>query len=832
MPKRIGETPPWLCRPSPGSRIFSDPIQNVPSSPTKSGKSNIGSGLTELPGPKRLIAQRGTEIFVAVGNKVRWADLAQVKDRYDDDTRHKEDTAPYRTLGLSIYYPIQQLVMSPSEQFLAVATEFTIHVVPLPDHASLSTSRKPSVKVKAMHLGPTTHVIPSSPIMSVLWHPLAAATATTDSLVTVTADAALRMWEIDRLNTFSAEQPALEVDLRKLADGVSSDQDFRPAGFGKSKGFSVDDIDMEVASCCFGGRGENDEDPWASMTLWTAMTNGDLYALCPLLPLKWQPTETTVPALSTSTVSKMALGADDVDADERRAIEQQYEWVSEIDNEEPLSPGADETAPETRMRPSRPGAIPRLQGPFEFDIDEDEDFEATDLYVFAPRLDDEDALEEDDFNQRSPNAIPYSTIILACSDKRVHVGLDLEGVSGQWLPNRARNSFSVPEAESKALVRLTTVELDESSFNLSFISFTPDIIHRNTIFASMGSKVYSISIDEWAERLAEEVSSDADADDRLRTRLATACQNQVAFVDTVLSVRDTLSENLSAPVVIDDLDVGYITITTSGSSVFGATFDPAHIRSLLYKQSSDFGAPTSLIQSRSGTSTLEPDGEIDIPPTRAIYEPPRCFEMSAQYTINELKHRLPPQNRGILQEKALRLSPAVLDLMTSAHRTVSGYTAELETAAAELFRRCERLREELGDQVKHMTELADKLQQVEERQDGEEERPGEERLNYDQRMENIKQKQALLKKRYEEVRRKAGHATSSRKPLSAKETVWIEEVGNMSKRIGSSEDEKPRAGSLEGRLREVSITLHVPKVPILTHVSGQTTTRTAQTTSG
>lgn len=35
-----------------------------------------------VPGPRRTIAKRGSEIFVAVGKEIRWADLVYQKDTY------------------------------------------------------------------------------------------------------------------------------------------------------------------------------------------------------------------------------------------------------------------------------------------------------------------------------------------------------------------------------------------------------------------------------------------------------------------------------------------------------------------------------------------------------------------------------------------------------------------------------------------------------------------------------------------------------------------------------------------------------------------------------
>ncbi len=365
MPEVIGYTPPWLSRPSPGAGIFADPSPQSPPSPSKrQGPSSPAT--PEYPGPKRLIAHRGTEVFAAVGNQIRWADLAKVKDRWEDSNnsrKHQDDehdNTTYRTLATPVYYQIRQLVISPSGHFLAICTEHTVHIAFLPDYSRLADQTASPLKLTTRQLGPTTHVIPESPLASVVWHPLAASGLSTDCLITVTAEAAVRIWELDKSNKWSFERPALAIDLRKLADGVSCDQDFQPSGFGKNRGFSVDDFDMEVASTCFGGQGLDDEDAWASMTLWTAMRNGDIYALCPLLPSKWRPTSTTIPSLSTSAVSRMAtIAGEEADPDERRAADQQYEWVQEIDDEEPL-----DDSQETRLRPQNPSAIPRLQGPF------------------------------------------------------------------------------------------------------------------------------------------------------------------------------------------------------------------------------------------------------------------------------------------------------------------------------------------------------------------------------------------------------------------------------------------------------------------------------------
>lgn len=77
MPKVIGYTPSWLSRPSPGFSVFTP-------KPTTSSKATNGvdeaGGLSRT---KNTIATRGTEIFVAIGNEIRWSDLVELKEAGD-----------------------------------------------------------------------------------------------------------------------------------------------------------------------------------------------------------------------------------------------------------------------------------------------------------------------------------------------------------------------------------------------------------------------------------------------------------------------------------------------------------------------------------------------------------------------------------------------------------------------------------------------------------------------------------------------------------------------------------------------------------------------------
>ena len=295
-------------------------------------------------------------------------------------------------------------------------------------------------------IGPTTHVLSQSPIASVLWHPYG---VDSNCLVTLTEDAVVRLWELNLADRWSFDSPSLGIDLKKLASGVSEKEDFGPNKMTRNRGFSIDEIGMNVVSACFGGTGSSEESPWSAMTLWIAMQEGDIYALCPLLPGKWQPSSTTLPSLSASAMSKQAsMEEDSLSPEELQQYKDQYQWISDIDGQDPkVIPGKDHFSLglETYSRPSRP-SVPKLQGPFRMSPEDDIDFDWSDIHVIAAKIDGEELMrgEEPDsdsgLGMDDDAGLSASVICLLTKSGRVYLCVDLLGVEGQWLP-RSKVSY-------------------------------------------------------------------------------------------------------------------------------------------------------------------------------------------------------------------------------------------------------------------------------------------------------------------------------------------------------------------------------------------------------
>lgn len=75
MPKVLNHTPAWLSRPAPGFEVF-----NRAHVKGKSSYRAANDTFKSAPGPRRTIANRGDEIFVAVGNEIRWANLFHLRE--------------------------------------------------------------------------------------------------------------------------------------------------------------------------------------------------------------------------------------------------------------------------------------------------------------------------------------------------------------------------------------------------------------------------------------------------------------------------------------------------------------------------------------------------------------------------------------------------------------------------------------------------------------------------------------------------------------------------------------------------------------------------------
>ena len=793
MPKILARDPAWLGTGTPGQTLF------------EAGDATVSrtSQDSQTEGPQRKIAHRGTELFVAVGNELRWSELGLLQDAGDrsrlNSRSAKESDGQhdrvYRVCHSLLYSlcptliwmqilktpvarPITQLSISPSGDYLAILTTHTCHVCILPQTSSLRPGEQP-LKLKSFQLGPTAHVLEQAPLICALWHPLSPAG---EMLVTITLDACVRLWELDTQNRASFDEPALAIDLKKLVNATSTQSDFRASKYGANRGFSPDDVEMQVAAACFGGQGKEDEHGWSSMTLWIAMTEGDVYALCPFLPSRWKAPAALLASLSTSVVEKNeALGkTEDLSERERRIVDQQCSWLAEVDGQDPiLYPGATEfDTIEVYARPdSRISPVPKLQGPFS--ITPEPDFgEITDIHVIAAKIDDE-ALYDDSYveNDVEREGLSVAIVCLATSTNEIHVCLDIEGVEAEWLPSRRSKGYGLDDSDEPSdLLLFETIDLVREEDNDDGCpTFTSSPLHRYALFVTHPAGVASLSFKPWISMLEDELSTTGDSGAGFR--LNVVMDSAKTKLELPVDLEKESSNPLDTAITVVDPALGYIVLTSSNSTPFATILD---------LPSSGYDHPYAPDDHPPTTLALpEPEPRAPYRPAAEFSQPSKLPQLIQQATQNR------SSTSGIDTKAPVKFSTETLKIFTEAHRIMSDETYRLGTAAADLFRRCERMRVELQEQIRKVAEVAAKVDAVvgaDETAEAEDE-DGEAmttREGVEHRVEVAREKGAQLSERAERLRRKVGRLRG--KDLSAREAGFAQEVDRLAKTVLPAEE--------------------------------------------
>ncbi|KAJ8125346.1 hypothetical protein O1611_g8293 [Lasiodiplodia mahajangana] len=789
MPKIKAYTPAWLSSPSPGHRLFAPNPNDTQSIPS------YASAAASALGPRRTIAIRGTEVFIAVGKEIRWADLVYLKERWqekaaqgrrgvhikregsdevDDGDIIRESVENGCAEGFRTIKPpaigsdIQQLIISPYANFMAILTTHTVRIILLPDPSHLTAPSLDAIKPKSWSLGPTTHANDRSPIASALWHPLG---VNGSALVTVTQDAVVRVWELSQKDRQSFDLPSLTIDLKKLADGTSLDQNFSASEVA-FKGFSPDVFEMDVAAAAFAARGSGG---WSSMTLWVTMKEGDVYALCPLLPSQWAPPPTLIPSLSISIVGNLAAIEDDPNVSEQAKLlaQQQLDWMSDLDNQEPRIVDGPPGEPPTEIytRPSRPGIVPRLQGPIILDLvpksDDELDVYLTDIHVIGEKLSTDELMLFEDEELEMENAegegLSLSVICLLSSNGRVQICLDVEGTQAQWLPPRNKSRTMGRLVGSPTLLTFSTLDTltPTEAIEETWPVFSPDVTSRYSLYITHSSSLTYISLAPWVFRLESELQGDSEAGSEFRINLLVNGQVSTRERLYISPTQGDTQSRLSAAVATRDPDLGYFLLSAT-------LFEPI---ALIFDAPEDDFVPFP-----SASPSFAQDAEVrplEFFEPRPVYQPPHAFDESS--VLPGFIDRLRTSRHKTIMNQEIRLSPLTLQLFTEVHQVLSDETHKLGVAASEVFLRCVRLQDELKQQIAKANEVKARVEAITNEDQVEEgEVPESSNAAVERRLQSAKEKGEALSQRLEKMRKTINKAMN--RELSKKEQDWVREV--------------------------------------------------------
>ncbi len=721
-----------------------------------------------------------------------------------------------QVLKVPVWEDIRQLIVSPRGDLIAVLTSHTVHVAVLPDPSHLRASNASPIKLKAYTVGSTTHVLTRAPLASAVWHPLG---VSGHCLVTTTTEAIVRVWEFDLGNRWSFDSPTLTINLRRLADGLPQDQDLSSSRMSASKVFSPDAVEMEVAAACFGGPPRPGQDPWASMTLWIAMRQGDVYALCPLLPSKWCSPRSLVSSLSATIVSnhassKMDSSTSDV---QRRVYDEQMGWIREVENQQYMPERREqEDTPELAIykRSDKLEAVPALQGPFDVDLPtEDDDNEdgpcLTDIYTIAARSPDGGfTLEESQLagETTETEGLSWGMICLLTSAGRIHVLLDAEGVEGRWpsqtlvSPSRwcekLQHSLTKPQRSSQSsmssdsdnvpwLLHFESLDLDKPGSQSQSITnwplFTPSLHSAYLVFVTHGQEVTQLSFTSLEEALEQELRGNTDSGLELRLDVIANSASTAArrIIKSGKTNGSLTTHGLSASVIFPTSDSEYLLVTAGDEGPVSVVLDMPRL-------ASSGGLADS---PGAGTTAIDHLRRNEWPP----YEPSREF-----FREEPLRPLLVSRQKSADPQwltKEVEYSQDTVLLLGSMHSAVSQHRQHVSTAATDLFQHCNRMLSEFQDQVRNLKDIRSRVDRLlsEDRQEDDQGKQGEQgkqkgEEGIQRRIEKAKSRHQGLVRRLDALQRKEAILGTS--VISIKEEAWMAELRKLASSIVSDEEEK------------------------------------------
>lgn len=677
-----------------------------------------------------------------------------------------------------------------------------MHIALIPEEYEVDIG---PLRPKSFQLGPTEHIPEASPIICALWHPLGVHGR---CLVTITEDSIIRLWELNRDDRSSFESSALSIDLKKLVNAKDAQDNLGASIYGAGKAFSPDTAYLEPVAACFGGLGRNGEYPWSSMTLWIAMTDGELYSLCPLIPARFQGYTGMTQSLSNllNAKSKEIIEENSVNAlIEEDQLRQQTIWIQDLESQEPYMSSAPMygTDIEVFTRPKNPRPEPKLQGPFDFGLD---DIEVADIFIRNVSVGEEPLEFEtgeiliDESDDLDPMGL--SVLCLVDSTGYLHIILDTEGVEPRWLPSKTPQSTPKKNAA-------TLVSLDEEAVPLLLLGslrvpppnvhsgvlplITPDVRSPYAFFITHAAGVSYVSLDALVEKLQSELIDPSGAGSEFRLDLF--LNNSKPSIEHMIKFdkdQNKSTTTILACIALLNEDVGYFVLTSMAGHPYAVTLDTRYTDLMRASTRSETSYQT---ESRESAS-------LQLPAiTRQPYEADDRFYV--QSGIPGFLKSFASRSTFSLHEN-VHLSGETLSLLIEAHQVFSADCQRLSEAVARAYRACNRMLNEFQDQIEKVRDIARRVDSItgndEENygddDDFDEER-GRERI--EGRLKRTTDRQHDLLVKYRGLQKKLG-ALSGRK-ISDREKAFAREVEEVSADINGSD--VVEAGRLHQRFDDV-----------------------------
>lgn len=740
---------PFLAKPSTGWDLFSKPPEKPVSHPLSSEASDDDPTI----GPRRAIASRGTEIFVARGNEVRVADLQDLKAR-QPAKQSAEGYREYKRLDLpELDFDICQLEISKDGVFLAIIGENELAVCVLPAEG-LSRMENQKLRVPAFHkVGENVYNKATFPVVRALWHPLGVDDA---SLVVLSKDGMIRSYDLKVGRDITFNIASQEIDLYLLSGRARY-----------TSGFYADESEMEPASCCFGEGTEG----WRQFTLYILMRGGDIYALTPLVPSRWMASREYLQKISLNITADLESLDQDASLQEKLILRQQTKWINDVLTQETNLEGSFGASQGTPWRKSqtyltRPGLdsrtkeelLPHLQGPFLFQpppVEFPGDYYACDIFHME--------------------AGSLGVIGILYSNGKVDICLEFELLRAKWVDKKKRHQEQLSDLPVIAAFESIDLGLNagRDSAATNWPVFVQDPRSEQVWFVNHNTGVVSFSMKGWLSKLSAVLDREEDPDFMAFT-LEKSPQSSVSVVLDNHGKSLHLNPVLGS-VVIYEAYLGYIFVAATPKGVASAEFDEVLATGSRSSDTVDLRLSTSTSQrSNALSSSTQRKINILLPP----YNPSAQFRNPSQLS-QLLKQALEANAR--LVRSPMVFSTETNEFLRKARDTLKLEYDGLMEAAQEMYDRAALQRIEYRKQLETIHRADEQLAKIQNK-------------DVRGRLERYLKRQEELQARADEVLKLL--IVKSETGLSDAEKKWFKEVEKIEEKI-AGEGRQALAGRKE-----------------------------------
>ena len=330
-------------------------------------------------------------------------------------------------------------------------------------------------------------------------------------------------------------------------------------------------------------------------------------------------------------------------------------------------------------------------------------------------------------------------------------------------------------------------------------TFSPDVHSSYSFYVSHDAGIYFLSLDPWVEKLESELQCSENAGSKFRfdvlTKSSGTLREKLLQIDPTAD--NLADESVAVPIILQDSDLGYFLLTKRGEQPQALSLDEPNdgvLQDLDQDAQHDYIPDIKMITSG---------------PPRSTYQPPKSLWAKSSLA-NFIDTRVHNRHRKTLKEE-IRLSAATLDIMTEAHRVLSQETHQLGIAAADLFRRCQRLQEEFRDQIRRANDVASQVERLndEDADDYQDSDHARGSAKIEDRLDKVRKRQEDITARHEVLRRKLIRAGG--KDLSGKEQAWVAEIDKLACSVikpgmgGEADDDDDHKAELWERYEEVRL---------------------------